>query len=137
MLVVLDSNVLLSALISPHGAPRKIYEAWRKRKFELVTCTEQIEEIRRASQYPRLKAILQPHLVGLMFNNLQRAVIVERVPAKHRVKDPDDSYLLDLADFVEADYLVSGDKRSGLLELKRIGNANILTSVDFCETLSL
>ena len=61
MRVVLDSNVLLSALISPHGAPHRIHEAWRGRRFELVTCPTQLDEIRRASSYPRLRAILQPH----------------------------------------------------------------------------
>ena len=29
MRVVLDTNILLSALISPHGAPDTIYRAWR------------------------------------------------------------------------------------------------------------
>ena len=56
MRVVLDSNVLLSALISPHGAPHRIYEAWRARRFELVTCPTQLDEIRRASRYPKLGA---------------------------------------------------------------------------------
>ena len=137
MLVVLDSNVLLSALISPLGAPRRIYEAWRKGRFELVTCKEQIEELRRASRYPRLRSILQPHLVGLMLNNLQRAVIVELVPAKHHAKDPNDSCLLDLADCAEADYLVTGDKRAGLLELESVGTARIETATIFCKTLSI
>jgi hypothetical protein len=51
MLVVLDSNILLSALISPYGAPHKIYKAWRQHYFELATCREQVEELRRASCY--------------------------------------------------------------------------------------
>ena len=50
MRVVLDSNVLLSALISPHGAPHRVYEAWRERRFDLVTCPTQLDEIRRASK---------------------------------------------------------------------------------------
>jgi predicted nucleic acid-binding protein len=40
MRVILDSNVLLSALISPHGAPHAIYAAWLKNRFELITCSE-------------------------------------------------------------------------------------------------
>lgn len=49
MLVVLDSNVLLSALISPHGIPDLLYRAWRSGRFELVTSTIQLDELRRAS----------------------------------------------------------------------------------------
>jgi uncharacterized protein len=135
MLVVLDSNILLSALISPHGAPYQIYKAWRQRKFELVTCTDQLKELRRASRYPKFKGILQPNLVGLMLNNLQRALIFDRIPAKHQAKDPHDSYLLDLADFAEANYLVTGDKRAGLLELKRVGRTRIVTATSFSKML--
>lgn len=38
MKVILDSNVLLSALISPHAPPHLIYTAWQKGRFELVSC---------------------------------------------------------------------------------------------------
>ena len=77
MRVVLDSNILLSALISPHAPPHRIYQAWRKGIFELVTCFEQIEEIRRASRYPKFKNILQPHLVGLMLNNIRDTDVLD------------------------------------------------------------
>lgn len=50
MRVVLDSNVLFSAPISPHGAPNTIYQAWRSRRFELLTSRLQLDEIRRASR---------------------------------------------------------------------------------------
>lgn len=33
---VLDTNVLISGFISPHGAPAKIITEWRKKRFELV-----------------------------------------------------------------------------------------------------
>ncbi len=71
MRVVLDSNIFLSALLSPHGPPHMIYRAWRGGRFELVTCTIQLDELRRASRYPKFRGILQPHRVGQMVNNLQ------------------------------------------------------------------
>ncbi len=37
MRVVLDSNILFSALISPHSYPHTIYCAWRAARFQLVT----------------------------------------------------------------------------------------------------
>ena len=76
MRVVLDTNVLFSALISPHGSPDLIYRAWRAARFELVTSLIQLDEIRRASRYPKLKAVLQPAKVGAMVNNLQRATVL-------------------------------------------------------------
>ena len=55
MLVVLDTNILFSALISPKGAPDAIYRAWRSGRFEVVTSEAQLGEIRRASRYPSSK----------------------------------------------------------------------------------
>ncbi len=77
MRVILDSNILFSALISSNSPPHRIYQAWRQGKFELVTCDEQLDEIRRASRYPKFKAMLQPHRVGVMVNNMQRAIVIK------------------------------------------------------------
>ena len=40
------------------AAAKPIYRAWRSARFELVTATAQLDELRRASRYPKLKAIL-------------------------------------------------------------------------------
>ena len=70
-----------------------------------------------------------------MLNNLREAEVFDRVPAKHEANDVHDSYLLDLAEFASANYLVTGDKRAGLFELKRVGTAQILTAAGFAKTL--
>lgn len=132
MRVVLDSNILFSALISPHGAPDAIYRAWRAAHFEVVTSRMQLEEIRRASRYPKLQAILQPAKVGTMINNLQRAVVLERLSIEAEADDPDDAFLLAMAVEGEADYLVTGDRRAGLLQRDHIGRTRIVTPTVFC-----
>ena len=63
MRVILDTNVLLGALISPHGPPDAIYRAWRAARFELVTSRAQLDELRRVSRYPKLKTILPAHRI--------------------------------------------------------------------------
>jgi putative PIN family toxin of toxin-antitoxin system len=131
VLVVLDSNILLSALISPHGVPGRIYEAWQDGRFILVTCAEQLDEIRVASRYPKLRAILKPHLVGRMIHSMQRAHILTQVPRKHQASDPSDAFLLDLAELARADYVVTGDRRSGLLDIGRVAGAKIVTPTFF------
>jgi hypothetical protein len=139
MRVVLDTNVLLSALISPHGPPDTIYRAWRAAQFELVTSTAQLDELRRVSRYPKLRAILPPHRVGAMVNNMQRAVILKllpNLPAGVELSDPNDAFLFTMALGGEADYLVTGDRRAGLLQLGSAGRTRILTPAAFCnETL--
>ncbi|WP_236709308.1 putative toxin-antitoxin system toxin component, PIN family [Acetobacter tropicalis] len=80
MRVVLDTNILVSALIYPRGAPDAIYRAWRAHRFDLVTSTTQLEELRRVSRYPKLRSILPPHRVGAMINNMRKASVAEQLP---------------------------------------------------------
>ena len=138
MRVVLDTNVLLSALISPHGWPDKIYRAWRIGKFDLITSSIQLEEVRRASRYPKFKGILQPHLVGAMVNNMQRAVLLEYLsplPLGLEIDDPYDIFLIQMAMQSEADYLVTGDSRAGLLQRGHIGRTQIVNPAEFWSML--
>ena len=135
MRVILDTNVLLAALISPHGFPDIIYRAWLTARFELVTGTMQLDELRRVSRYPKIKAILPAHRVGTMINNMQRAIILNTLPALPNgivVNDPNDAFLLAMSLAGEADYLVTGDRRAGLLQHGSIGRTRIVTPTTFC-----
>lgn len=132
MRVVLDTNVLLSALISPHGAPDAIYRAWRAARFEVVTSRVQLDEIRRASRYPKFQAVLQPHRVGTMVNNLQRAIVLEHLASDIEANDPNDAFLLAMSHAGDADYLVTGDRRAGLLQRGHFGRTRIVTPGAFC-----
>jgi uncharacterized protein len=133
VLAALDSNIFFSALISPLGPPGRIYAAWQRGRFELATCHRQVEEIRTASRYLKFRAILRPQDVGRMLNALQNARMLEDIPRKHTADDPDDAYLLDLAEAAKVHYLVTGDKRAGLLRRRKVGGARIITAAKFCE----
>jgi len=135
MRVILDTNVLLGALISPHGPPDAIYRAWRAARFELVTSVAQLDELRRVSRYPKLKAILPAHRIGTMVNNLQRAIVLDALPPLPEnvaVDDPNDAFLLTIAWAGEADYLVTGDRRADLLQRGSLGRTRIVTPATFC-----
>jgi putative PIN family toxin of toxin-antitoxin system len=135
MRVILDTNVLLGALISPSGPPDKIYRAWRAARFELVTSVTQLDELRRVSRYPKLKTILPAHRIGTLVNNLQRAIVLApltAVPNGIEVSDPNDAFLVAMALASEVDYLVTGDRRAGLLQCGSIGRTRIVTPVVFC-----
>jgi predicted nucleic acid-binding protein len=45
MRVVLDTNILVSALIVPAGYPAATYNAWESDRFTLLTCAEHIAEV--------------------------------------------------------------------------------------------
>jgi predicted nucleic acid-binding protein len=92
----------------------------------------QLDEIRRASRYPKFRAVLQPAKVGTMVNNLQRALILEELPFTAEADDPDDAFLLAMALVGNADYLVTGDRRAGLLQRGYIERTRIVTPAVFC-----
>jgi len=138
MRVILDTNVLLAALISQHGPPDVIYRAWRAARFDLITATEQLDKLRRVSRYPKLQAILPAHRVGTMINNMQRATVLKRLLHLQddiETDDPDDAFLLAMALTSEADYLVTGDRHSGLLQRGNLGRTRILPPAAFCSEL--
>ncbi len=139
MRVILDTNVLVAALISRHGPPDAIYRAWRAGRFELVTSIAQLDELRRISRYPKLKAVLRPHLVGTMVNNLNRALVIEKLPATPdgmELGDPDDAFLLAMATASDADYLITGDHRAGLLQRGSVGRTRIVDPATFCAEMT-
>jgi putative PIN family toxin of toxin-antitoxin system len=135
VIVVLDSNVFFSALITPKGTSASIYSSWRANSFHLVTYAEQIEEIKTASKNPKFADLLQPQEVGIMLNNLQKVKILQRIPRRHSASDPTDAFLLDLATFASAHFLVTGDKRSGLLQRRRVEGTRILSPAQFCASV--
>ncbi|MCA3147738.1 MAG: putative toxin-antitoxin system toxin component, PIN family [Burkholderiales bacterium] len=135
MRAVLDTNVLLSALLSPHGWPDVIYRAWQKDRFDLVTSSAQIDELRRASRYEKFKDVLQPHRIGTMVNNMRDSIMLDALPLLQEsieVNDPNDTFLLKMALAGEADYLVTGDHRAGLLQRGSYGRTRIVTPATFC-----
>lgn len=135
MRAILDTNVLLGALISPLGPPDAIYRAWRAAHFDLVTSAVQLNELRRVSRYPKLKSILPAHRVGTLVNNMQRAIVLVQLPPLPEgieANDPNDAFLLAMALSSDADYLVTGDRRAELLQRGSIGRTRIVTPATFC-----
>lgn len=137
MRVVLDSNILFSALITPKGTSGAIHRAWRAGRFQVVTSLAQLDEVRRASRYAKLRSVLRPAKVGAMINHLQQAVVLERLQLAAEADDPDDAFLLAMAVDGAADYLVTGDRQAGMLQRRRIGRARIVTPAEFRDEVLL
>lgn len=128
MRVVLDTNILLSALMVRGTPPDRLYEEWRHGRFELVSTDRQIEELRQVVRRPFFQARLKASEVGRMVNDLRRlAVMIDTLPSVSRSSDPADDDLLALCEAARADYLVTGDK-SHLLALKSHRGTRIVSA---------
>jgi len=127
MRVILDTNILLSALLSPHGAPAKLVDAWERKVFTLVTCDEIIAELREVAQRPFFRAKLRASAVEMLSTGLQDFSLYWRdLPPGSVAPDPKDSFLLALAQASQADFLVTGDKR--LLALRHHKSTRMITA---------
>jgi len=135
MRIVLDTGILIAALITKNTPPDFIYQAWRKKKFELITSEWQLSEFRHVSRYPKLRKYLIPSEAGNMINGLRyQALVLTDLPTLEVSHDPDDNPVLAMAVAGEADFLVSGDKRD-LLSLKVIEKTKIVTARNFLTEL--
>ena len=106
MRVILDTNILVAALISPSGPPAAILQAFLDERFTLVTCEPQLEELRRVTRDPKMRERLKPAEAGTLVNQLRMLAFMPKRLGKIERSG--------------ADYLVTGDK-SGLLDLRKHG----------------
>jgi len=128
MLVVLDTNILISGLITSASPSAHVLALWRGRKFDLLTAAQQLEEFARATRYPQVRKRLVPALPGALFNQVRdRALVMDNLPRLDVAPDLDDNYLLALSAAGKAEFLVTGDKP--LLGLKRHKSTRIVTPV--------
>jgi hypothetical protein len=137
MRVVLDTNVLLSGLINPHGLPAQLIDAWRAAKFELITSRDQLLEFGEVARRPKLRRYIVSARVGRFINDLRElAVVYVDLPQLDRSPDPGDDFLLAMAEASDADYLATGDK-SGVLDLRVHGRTQIVTVRRLVQILNL
>jgi putative PIN family toxin of toxin-antitoxin system len=131
MRVVIDINILVSALIVPTGQPAAVIRMWLDGKFTLLTCVEQLDELRATLHKPRVAKLIKPYLAGRLVNQVRKlAEDIRPLPRVERSPDPDDDYLLALSEAGKADYLVTGDKND-LLDLDTHKGTQIISARDF------
>src|ERR1022692_4103829 len=81
MRVVLDTNILVSALMVQIGKPAVIYCAWQEGHFTLLTCAKHLDERRATLQKPRIAERIKPYKASRLINELKE---LERISAHHR-----------------------------------------------------
>ena len=131
MRVVIDTNILVSALIAPAGKPAAIIDAWLDGEFTLLTCATHVGELRSTLHKPRVADLIKPYRAGRLVNQVKKlAEDVDPLPRVARSSDPTDDFLLSMSEGGKADYLVTGDK-SGLLALGRHKATRIVFAKEF------
>ncbi|MGO1893017.1 MAG: putative toxin-antitoxin system toxin component, PIN family [Luteimonas sp.] len=133
--VVLDTNVVLSALVFGGGRAARVRRVWRDGICAPLVSTATVQELIRVLAYPkfRLSAEDQEHLLADYLPWATTVAIPARPPATPPCRDPFDLPFLQLAAAGRASMLVTGDQ--DLLSLGDQSRYRILTPADFFTSL--
>ncbi len=130
MRLVVDTNILISALLAGTPLPAQLIVLWREGRFDLLTSAEPLDELRRVTRSSKIRERLAPALAGRLTNDIRDlAVLLTKLPVVTASPDPHDDYLLAMAAAGSADSLVTGNKRD-LLVLKLFEGIKIITVRD-------
>lgn len=112
VVVLVDTNVWVSAFINPHGLPAKLVSAWLAAQFEVVVSLPLLDELADVLSCPRIrnKYKLDADVISEFLHLLSdRAVKVVPIGTLHICRDPDDDLILETALLGHAHYAVIRD----------------------------
>lgn len=133
MRVVLDTNILISSLITKNTPPAHICDLWLEGMFTLAMSQWQLQEFERVRHYPKLQRFINVNESNTLAKAIaQQSHLVEHLPIVNYSPDSDDNFILASAIAAQAQYVVTGDKND-LLHLQEVEGIEIVTARDFLQ----
>lgn len=127
--IVLDSNVIISAALSPKGLAAKVVNHVIKH-HKIVFCNETFDELDTRIWRPKFDRYISLEQRKLLFHDLSAiAEWVEVDDTNHYSRDRDDDKFIATAMVAGADLLVSGD--ADLLDLVEVEGVRIVKPAEF------
>jgi len=135
--IVLDTNVLVSALINPHGKPAQIINYVFENKLRLFTSPSIIEEMERVLSYPKLMkrhGLEKEELREFVSDLLSIMLLIEEEKTTEVIMEgPSDNKYLSCAINGKVDFIISGDIH--LLNLGEYEGIQIVTPTRFLQIM--
>jgi len=110
--VLVDTNVWVSAFINPHGYPAKLRDAWVNNRFQVVVSIPLLDEIAEVLARPRIRnkyRIDADEISEFLSLLSSQAIMVMTTGQLHLCRDPDDDLILETALLGQARYAISRD----------------------------
>ena len=135
LVVVFDTNILISALLSVGSKPDLCINLARTGEIESVTCTEILGEFHQKLiqkfHYPVVEAQgVIDEIVGF-----SRIVVIPNTLQVVEA-DPKDDMIVECGVVGKASHIITGDKKH-LLPMRRYQNIDIVTATDFLTMFSV
>jgi putative PIN family toxin of toxin-antitoxin system len=135
MRVVLDANIIISAMPASVHAPSQILDLWLRGQIDAITSQSIIASTERALQKPYWQNRRDLGLIEQRLNALIALMPrVDPTPGIHGVaEDDEDDLVLATAVAAGAEFLVTGDRY--LLGIGEFRGVRIVTARDFLDVL--
>lgn len=113
MKLAIDTNLLISATFKLSTPPALVLAAWRMRRFEWVSCHQQITELSEALRRPQIvqRMVGGSDLAERLLAELQFDCTLQKLttPLPRVCRDVKDDFLFALHDQHGVDLIISGD----------------------------
>ena len=110
--VLVDTNVWVSAFINPSGFPARLHRAWLANRFQVVVSLPLLDELSDVLTRPRITRKYPIHAADVeefLQLLIHRSQIVVPTGSVRECRDPDDNLILETAILGQAQYAVSRD----------------------------
>jgi putative PIN family toxin of toxin-antitoxin system len=134
--VVLDTNVVISALIKPGSIPESVFEiALSHPRVQLCLSKDIVGEYKAVLAYGKFKKYLHKDNIAQALRTIkQSAVLIEpRTVGIPKLVDPDDEKFLACAVTARAAYLITGNTKH--FPQSSFGSVQIITPRDFYDKM--
>jgi putative PIN family toxin of toxin-antitoxin system len=132
MIFVLDTNVLVSAVLKPAGTPRNLVDLWLQDTFEIAVSDAILQEYRDVLSRPKFTPYIpSPNLVVELFEKLESSAeyFPGLTPVSPIRQDRSDEKFLSCAIEAQAEALITGDHKH-LLPIGEYEGVRILPPVE-------
>jgi len=126
LIVVFDTNILISAILSQRGSPYRCLELAKQGRVQSVTCQEILEEFEEKLQGKFAYSLERAQGKVQEILNYSRLVTISNT-LEIISTDPDDNVILEYAVVGSVTHIATGDKRH-LLPLESYQGISIISA---------
>ncbi len=112
VVVLIDTNIWVSALINPRGHPAQVVNAWLDGRFDVVLSLPLLQELVEVLHRPRIRHkrhIAEQDVQRLIDLLSEQAIRVELQGNLRLCRDPDDDLVVETAVLGQARYAITRD----------------------------
>ena len=133
MKIIIDTNLWISFMLGRKVTTMRTLLTYPT--LERYVCRELLDEFYDVSSREKIRKYIRPEDLDdtLKLIHLYGKYVVIRTQSKSKIRDEKDLYLLSLADTINANYIVTGDK--DLLVLEKHNHTKIITITEFMKLL--